>query len=136
MLKKRKDTPMSNNVAALARDWLEAKRTEAEAQSKRIAIEEQINSALKAKSEGSVTHKIEGYKVTLTQPVTRKIDADVWDSVKAHCKAEMHPVKTKVEPDATGIKWLMENEPKTWAKIAPAFTSKAGKIGVKVEETK
>lgn len=127
---------MNSNVAALARDWLAAKNAEAEAQKMRLAIEDQITSALKAKSEGSVTHKIDGFKVTLTQPVSRKLDEVAWETVKSKCPAELQPVKTKIEPDATGIKWLMENQPATWVKIAPAFTSKAGKIGVKVEETK
>jgi hypothetical protein len=131
-----KGDPMNSNVAALARDWLEAKADEAKAQEKRLAIEDQITSALKAKTEGSVTHKIEGYKVTLTQPVTRKVDEDLWASIMDKCPSELHPVKKKIEPDVSGIKWLMENDPTTWAKIAPAFTSKAGKIGVKVEEYK
>lgn len=126
----------TTNTAALARDWLEAKRQEALAQAKRITIEDALTAALDAKSEGSITHSLDGYKVTLTQPVTRKVDPAKWKQVASGCHPDMHPIKTKIEPDVAGIKWLMENDPTTWAKIAPAFTSKAGKIGVKVEETK
>lgn len=125
---------MSSNLSALARDWLEAKQRETQAQAERIKIEEQLSSALDAKQEGSVTHKIDGYKVTLTQPVTRKVDPKVWATVENKCPEALRPIKTKIEPDVTGIKWLMDNQPSTWAKIAPAFESKKGKIGVKVEK--
>ena len=125
---------MSSNLSALARDWLEAKNREAKAQSDRIKIEEQLSSALDAKQEGSITHKIDGYKVTLTQPVSRKVDPKIWATVEKKCPAELHPIKTKIEPDVAGIKWLMQNHPSTWVKIAPAFESKRGKVGVKVEQ--
>jgi hypothetical protein len=125
---------MSSNLSALARDWLEAKQREVQAQSDRIKIEAQLSSALEAKQEGSITHRIDEYKVTLTQPVTRKVDPDVWASVENKCPVALRPIKTKIEPDASGIKWLMENEPSIWVKIAPAFESKKGKIGVRVEQ--
>jgi hypothetical protein len=122
------------NVQALARDWLDAKRAENAANAARIKIEEQLAQALDVPDEGSKTHKIDGFKVTLTQPVTRKLDADVWEKVKQHISPEMAPVKVKLEADATGCKWLATNDAKTWRKIASAFETKPGKIGVKVEE--
>ena len=122
------------NVQALARDWLDAKRAENAANAARIKIEEQLAQALDVPDEGSKTHKIDGFKVTLTQPVTRKLDADVWEKVKQHISPEMAPVKVKLEADATGCKWLATHDAKTWRKIASAFETKPGKIGVKVEE--
>jgi hypothetical protein len=122
------------NVQALARDWLDAKRAENAANAARIKIEEQLAQALDVPDEGSKTHKIDGFKVTLTQPVTRKLDADVWEKVKQHISPEMAPVKVKLEADATGCKWLATNDAKTWRKIASAFETKPGKVGVKVEE--
>lgn len=122
------------NVQALARDWLDAKRAENAATATRIKIEEQLAQALDVPDEGSKTHKIDGFKVTLTQPVTRKLDAAVWDKVKQHISPEMAPVKVKLEADATGCKWLATNDAKTWRKIASAFETKPGKVGVKVEE--
>ena len=122
------------NVQALARDWLDAKRAENAANAARIKIEEELAQALDVPDEGSKTHKIEGFKVTLTQPVTRKLDAVVWEKVKQHISPEMAPVKVKLEADATGCKWLATNDAKTWRKIAPAFETKPGKVGVKVEE--
>lgn len=123
-----------SNIDALARDWLEAKSDEQKANTRRLAIEKELTAALEAKDEGSITHKLDEYKVTLTQPVTRKVDAKMWSGVKHKIPEQLHPVKTKLEADASGMKWLAENEPKLWATVAPAFTTKPGKISVKVEE--
>lgn len=125
---------MTTNTEALARDWLEAKRAEAVAQAQRIAIEDQIVAALGARDEGAETHRVGDYKVTLTQPVTRKLDEKKWSLVASQCPAALQPVKVKMEADATGCKWLANNEPKIWRKIADAFTTTKGKVGVKVEK--
>jgi len=122
------------NVQALARDWLEAKRAENAANAARIKIEDQLAQALDVPGEGSKTHKIEGFKITLTQPVARKLDAVAWEKVKQHVSPDLAPIKTKIEADATGCKWLAANDAKTWRKIASAFETKPGKVGVKVEE--
>jgi len=58
-----------SNVDGLASEWLEVKAQEKEIIAKRHAIEEQITKALDAKGEGSISHKLEQHKVTLTQPV-------------------------------------------------------------------
>ncbi|NBT30480.1 MAG: hypothetical protein EBT13_00855 [Rhodobacteraceae bacterium] len=131
----RKDDAMSN-VTTLARDWLEAKRAEQEAAERRINIEAQLAAALDVKDEGAITHKIDGYKVTLTQPVYRSVDAELWEKIKDRVPVAMRPVKVKLEADATGIKYLANNEPEIWNKIAEAFTTKPGKIGIKIQEDK
>lgn len=123
-----------SNIDALARDWLEAKNDEQKANQRRLNIEKELTAALDAKDEGSITHKLDGYKVTLTQPVRRSVDADMWAEIEATVDAELHPIKYKIEADPKGMKWLQENEPLEWAKMAPAFTTKPGKISVKVEE--
>lgn len=121
------------NLETLCAGWLEAKRAEQKANAERIAIEAQIAEALDVPSEGSKTHKLEHFKVTLTQPVTRKIDAEAWDKVSHLLPANMQPIKVKLEADAAGCKYLANNEPALWARISPAFETKPGKIGVKVE---
>jgi len=122
-----------SNVDGLAAEWLVIKTQEKELIAQRHAIEEQINAALDAKDEGSITHKLKAHKVTLTQPVSRKVDAIVWDKIKDKIPENMHPVKTTVSADSAGCRYLSEKEPRMWAKIAKAFESKQGKIGVKVE---
>ena len=127
---------MLTNIDALARDWLDAKAAEDAAKDLRYKIEDQITQALEVKDEGAITHTMEDYKVTLTQPVTRKVDAKKWQMAMDKCPAALLPIKMKVEADAAGCKWLMNNEPKIWDKIAIAFTTTKGKIGVKVEVAK
>ena len=121
------------NLETLCAGWLEAKRAEQKANAERIAIEAQIAEALDVPSEGSKTHNLEHFKVTLTQPVSRKLDVKAWDKVRDICPPDMQPIKAKIEADATGCKYLANNEPELWAKISPAFETKPGKIGVKVE---
>ena len=125
---------MSNiNVNTLAQDWLEIKAQEKDIIAKRHAIEEQITQALEVKSEGSISHKLEEHKVTLTQPVSRKIDTIAWEKVKDKIPENMHPVKVSVSADSAGCRYLADKEPRLWAKVAKAFEMKQGKIGIKVE---
>jgi hypothetical protein len=123
---------MSSNVTGLCGAWLEAKRREDEAKAARIKIEDEISQALDAKTEGAITHKVEPYKVTLTQPIYRKIDLGVWETVKHDMPAEAWPIKVKIEVDDAGCRWLMENRPDLWKIAAKAITATPGKIGVKV----
>ena len=122
-----------SNVDGLASEWLEVKAQEKEIIAKRHAIEEQITKALDAKGEGSISHKLEQHKVTLTQPVSRKVDPIVWDKIKDKIPENMHPIKVVMSADAQGCRYLLEKEPRLWAKVSKAFESKQGKIGVKVE---
>jgi len=125
---------MTDNVTPLARAWLDAKRAETAAQEQRYKIEAELAKVFDVPAEGSKTHKIDGFKVTVTQPVSRKVDADEWARVANLCPKALRPVKIKIEADSTGCKWLAYNEPGIWAKIASAFETKPGKIGFKVEE--
>ena len=122
-----------SNIDGLASQWLEIKAQEKDIIAKRHAIEEQITTALEVKGEGSISHKLEAHKVTLNQPVSRKVDAIVWDKVKDKIPENMHPVKVSVSADSAGCRYLADKEPRLWAKVAKAFEMKQGKIGVKVE---
>jgi len=123
----------SSNVAGLCGAWLEAKRREDEAKKARLEVEAQLGAALEKKPEGAITHKLENYKVTLSQPIYRKIDPVKWDGVKTLISANLWPIKTIIEADATGCKYLANNEPALWAMIAGAFTVTPGKVGVDVK---
>ena len=72
-----------SNIAPLAAAWIEAKRAETKANAERIKIEEQLVAAMEVPAEGSKTHSIDGYKITVTQPITRKLDEAAWAKVKA-----------------------------------------------------
>lgn len=125
---------MTGNIAPLAEEWLEAKRDEAAANARRIKIEAQLSEAINIPQEGSKTQKIDGYKITATQPVARNINLVEWEKVKDKVSDELRPVKVKIEADAAGCKYLANNEPEIWAKIATAFYVKPGKVGFKIEE--
>ena len=122
-----------DNREALCAAWLEAKRAEAAANKRRLEIEDQLAQCFDVPIEGSKTHKLESHKITLTQPVSRKVDVAAWDSLKDRLPRDMWPVKVKIEADAAGCKYLANNEPELWARVASAFETKPGKVGVKVE---
>ena len=123
---------MTNNMTPLLDAWIEAKATEQGANRRRLEIEKEITSALETKKEGAITHEVGGYKVTLTQNLSRKIDVDMWDEVAIHVPHAMAPVKVKYEVDAKKLKYLQNNEPEIWRKIATAFTTTPAKVGVKI----
>ncbi|NDH03128.1 MAG: hypothetical protein EBY40_08385 [Marivivens sp.] len=121
-----------SNIDGLLADWLDAKAAEQKAQALRHKIEAQITAAFDTKPEGAITHKTDMHKVTLTQPIYRKVDLRKWEMVKDRIPTALHPIKVKIEADAAGMKWLANNEPDMWAKVAAAFETRPGKIGVKV----
>ena len=125
---------MVSNTDALCAGWLEAKRAENKARDARLAIQAQLAEAFEVPEEGTKTQSTENYKVTVGQPVYRKLDAAVWDTVKGKIDPALHPVKTKIEADATGCKYLAKNEPDLWKAVAPAFTATPGKVSIKVDE--
>lgn len=124
----------TSNIEGLCGGWLEAKRREDEARKSRIEIENQISVALEKKTEGSITHKLQHYKVTLTQPIYRKLDVEKWVTVKTLIDQKFWPIKLIVEADSTACKSLAKERPDLWALVADAFTVTPGKIGVEVKE--
>ena len=122
-----------SNIDGFASEWLEVKAEEKLIIARRHAIEAQITEALEAKSEGSITHKLDLFKVTLTQPVSRKVDPIVWEKVKDKLPIGWEPVKHTISADPAACRYLVEKEPRLWAKVSKAFETKQGKVGVKVE---
>ena len=123
----------NDNISALARDWIEAKRVEEAARAQRHEIEAQLAQALETKDEGSITHIVGDYRITLRQGLARKVDPNTWTQVAEHCPPDMRPVKIKLEADPTGCKYLAANEPEIWSKISSAFEVKPQKIGVQIK---
>ena len=122
-----------SNIDGLCRDWLDARKAENEANARRIKIEAQLAEALEVPEEGSKTHKTEAHKITVGQPIYRKVDETAWAKVKDKIPENLRPVKVKIEADATGCKYLAKSEPALWKKIASAFTATPGKVSIKVE---
>lgn len=111
----------------LSAAWLAAKKAEAAASKERAAIEEQIVALTGKRDEGAQTHEAEGFKVTVTGKISRKMDWDKWEQVKAQIAPTLWPVKMKPELDEKGVKWLQNNEPEIYAllpiEVKPAKTA-------------
>ena len=123
-----------NALKELCTDWLKAKAAEARANKERVAIEEQIVELVGKRDEGAQTIEQDGFKVTTTGKVTRKMDWSKWAIVKEQIPVNLHPIKTKEELDETGVKYLRDNEPEIY-KLLPIETKPAKtSIDVKVLE--
>lgn len=117
--------------------YIAAKRAEDEAREARICAEDRILELRPPREEGSETFEAAGFKVTTTGKLTYAC-ADIIAMASA-CEgagmpASWVPIKTKRELDATGAKWLRENEPELWARVvAPHITIKPAKTAVSVK---
>ena len=123
-----------SNVDGLASEWLEVKAQEKEIIAKRHAIEEQITKALDAKGEGSISHKLEQHKVTLTQPVSRKVDPIVWEKLKTNFLNTCVLLRKLFLLTRRVVVTCWRKSHGSGRKVSKAFETKQGKIGVKVEE--
>lgn len=120
---------LAEAVAAL----VEAKREEDAAKAKRLACEELVCELQEHKPEGSTTVQAGDFKVTLVGSYTYKVeDLEALRNITRDWDANLVPVKTKTEADATGCKWLRENRPELWGQLAKVITVKPAKTAVKV----
>jgi len=120
----------NRTATILASEWIEAKKEEVEANKKRIGIEDELIALLGAKEEGSETHNIEDFKVAITGRLNRKVDWDIFD--KLGIPVDMQPVKVKRELDLKGLRYLEDNEPSAYKKLAKAMTVEPAKTSITV----
>lgn len=117
----------AKTLERLSADWLEAKKAEAKANKERVAIEDEIVLLTGKRDEGSKTVEAAGFKITVTGKVSRKMDWDKWETIKAQISPNLHPVKFKPELDEKGVKYLQMNEPEIYAllpiEVKPAKTA-------------
>lgn len=116
-----------DELKQLAAARLEAKKAEDAAIAARRAIDEQISTLLAdpAKTEGTVTEKLEGVKVSVTYGITRKLDTKAlqtaWNTLPEpvqkciNWKAEVSTTKFRdLEKDAVLVlSTYMESKPST-----------------------
>lgn len=117
----------AKTLEQLSAEWLAAKKAEAAANKQRVAIEDQIVLLTGKRDEGSQTVDATGFKITVTGKVSRKMDWDKWETIKAQIAPNLHPVKFKPELDEKGVKYLQANEPEIYAllpiEVKPAKTA-------------
>lgn len=123
-----------SGISDLAQAWLLAKADEAAANKRRLDIEAQILALTGQKAEGAETHDAEGYKVTVTGKLNRKLDFARWEEIKTRIPANLHPIKLKPELDERGVKWLEANEPTLYAILAQALTITPAKTAISIKE--
>lgn len=119
------------NLPALCNELLAAKQREAKANAERLAIEDRIVALAGAKPEGSKTTKVEGFKITTTGKMSRKMDWTAWSVVRDKIPEEMRPVRNKQELDEKGVKWLQANRADLY-KLLP-IEVKPAKTSVEIE---
>jgi hypothetical protein len=113
--------------------FVEAKRREDAAKACRLACEELVCQLAPPKEEGASTVEAGGFKVTITGSLNYKADdLEALRNITRDWDANIIPLKTKTELDATGCKWLRANRPDLWAQIAKVVTVKPAKPAVKV----
>jgi hypothetical protein len=114
--------------------WAQSKREEDAANAKRLAIEAQICELSPPKEEGATTVELAGgAKVTLTGKLTYRLDdLEALRNITAKWDANIVPLKTNTELDATGCKWLRANRPDLWKEVASVITVTPAKTSVKV----
>ena len=122
---------LANRTAAdAASDWMDAKNQEVAANKRRLELEEELLSHLTAKTEGSESHQVGPYKVTLTGRLNRKVE---WDMLaKLGIPEDMLPLKHKPELDLKGLRYLESNEPETYNTFCKALTIEPAKTSVTV----
>ena len=113
-------------------EWIKLKEQETDIKSKLLYLEAEMQNVFSVPEEGARTQGTELHKVKVTQPINRRLDKEVWESVKGNIPEEKHPIKVEVKADPTKMKQLARFSPKEWVKIAPAFITKPGKVKIEI----
>jgi len=123
----------NNTLEDLAEAWRIAKRDEDQTRKERVEIEEEIVARTGIKEEGSQTHEAGEHKVKVTGKLNRTLDAETWENIKHTIPETMRPVEYKPTLDTKGLRYLENNEPETYAKVAEALTTKPAKPSIEVK---
>lgn len=125
---------ISQQIEKACHEWRSWKRAEELARESRASAEQKLVALAKfEKLEGSSTIKNGDYKISLTAKLDRKLDVDAYLAIENNLPENMRPIKTKVELDLKGLKWMEENASEQYAIVAPCITTKPAKTAVKVE---
>ena len=122
-------------LSAALQAFVEAKRLEDQAKKRRLEAEERVLALVPPKEEGSQTIQVGDFHLTVTGALNYKCgDLQALDKACADARfgPNLVPIKTKVELDATGCKWLRQNEPSLWDVVAKHVTVSPAKAAMKV----
>lgn len=123
----------NQSLETLSQQWVEAKQAEKAAQKARLLVEEEIIKLVGHKEEGSKTHSVGTYKVTITGKLNYKADLTQLDRLLSNIPLEFHPIKQERKLDEKGVKYLRDNEPAIFSQLAPAITITPAKTAVDIK---
>jgi hypothetical protein len=121
------------SLASLIEARISAKRAEDEAVQARRALDAQLAEFLAdpSKPEGSVSQKVDGYKVTVTFKLDRKVDSDELQKAWAKLPIDVQNV-FKWKPDLS-LSEFRKLEDKAANSAARFFTTKEASPSIKIE---
>lgn len=115
------------NVTNLLQQLINYKAAEERARANRIEAEQALLPFLESRDEGSVTTEIDGFKVTVTKRMNRRCSAAGFAAIRQDVPEALRPIKVKDALDEAGVRWLRDNEPELYARIAKHITATPGK---------
>jgi len=121
-----------SQIEALVSAFEAAKREEEKAVAHRRELGDRIAAELAHPEEGSKTHTVGHYKVVIKGTINRKVDWALFDAVQMP-NGIPAPVINKPSLDVVGLKWIQDNEPSLYARLATAITAKPGAVQVVIK---
>ncbi|MGY3265842.1 DUF7173 family protein [Lysobacter sp. HA35] len=126
---------MNTRLDTLCLALMRAKEDEDRAKETRIAIETAIVELVEAKDEGSVKAEGESFKAFVTFSVNRTLDREALEAIRDKVPSGLYfrAIDYKPSIDLTGLRYLRNNEPDTYAVLAQAITARPAKPSVRIE---
>lgn len=121
---------MKEQIEALIDLKVQRKKLDARIKTIETDIAEQVDIDI----DTSKTFDVDGYKLVVKKPAYYKLDEAVYNKIKTQIPPKMRAVKTKLELDKMGYKWLMNNEPNVFEIMAKAVTITQGKSSIQIKE--
>jgi len=121
------------SIDELVAQWIEAKRAEDAANTRRVELEADIIAMLGEPDEGSQTHELaDGSKLTIVSKITRTVDESIWRTLLDKIPENLRPISfvETAKLDLKGLRWLHEHQPEVYAYCAQAITARKAKSSI------
>ena len=125
------------SLDTLAQQWIDAKDAEAQAVAHRRAIEDELIALLgEPKDEGTFNYETDQLKVTVTQRMTRRVDADLLQEIAIDAGLFDHLKDLfRWKPEINMRAWR-DSDPAITGALAAAITTTPSKPSFKIEAIK
>lgn len=126
---------MNTRLDTLCLALMRAKADEDAAREARIAIETEIVKCVEPREEGTANTAGTQFKASVTFGINRTVDRAALDAIRDQVPPDLFFRAFEYVPriDTAGLRYLRNNEPETYAQLAPAITAKPAKPSVRVE---